>query len=853
MGKNAIFTIVSKNYISYARVLMNSFRKYHTDWDCLVLLVDKIEGYFDPYQENFKMIEIEQLEIPNEDSLIFKYNIMELNTAVKPFFIEHLFKNQNYETILYFDPDILILKDLSHLFKILKEYSILLIPHITSPIPEDGKQQSEIDIMRAGCYNLGFIGLSHYEKIKEFLKWWQERLSKYCFSAPEAGLFVDQKWIDLVPSMNDGVYILRHPGYNVAYWNLHERNIQIIKGEYVVNEKPLFFFHFSGIDINHLDSISKYQNRYKLNDIENLRGLFETYKKLLWDQGYLETKDWPYFYGFFDNGTKIQNIVRPLYDSLGEKAKAFGNPFVTSGEGSFLRWLNAPFRRHSRITNLLYYIYSARIDLQSVFPEIEGKDEDRFIGWAFSSLFREYGFEKIFLDPLEKDKSIEPVPTHGQRIAPKSRLEKLLWKYGMQHAAFIKRIPWIRGIAKKEHSRLYRKRTAYGNGQAVLHLQNRRSENETTKESASRVPSNDIGMNVAGYLDTESGVGEAARGIIRSLEKSTVRFVLNNLEQHWLRRNDKTYTNFSKENPYKINLLHVNADQVPNVFAQLGENYFKNRYNIGYWFWELSEFPQKWFGSFRYFNEIWVASDFLLDSISKVSPIPVVKIPISVEFKTNRILNRQSLGISDETFIFLHIFDGRSYFERKNPFALIEAFKNAYTDFTCRNSLLILKISNAEANPQLYEKLKSDTTGMPVIILNDYFNRTQIYDLLALSDCYVSLHRSEGFGLPLAEAMYLGKPVIATAYSGNMEFMTINNNFPIKYKLVEIEKDVGPYEKGNVWADPDVDHAAELMRYVYQNRENGIKIGEIASEDVKNQLSPEMVAKMIRRRIERIL
>ena len=852
MGGNAIFTIISKNYISYARVLMKSFLKFHSDFDCFVLLVDKIQDYFDPSKEAFTTIELEQLQIPDRETFAFKYTIMELNTAAKPFFFEYLFKEYQYDKVIYFDPDILILRELSHLIEILGTYSVILTPHLTSPIPDDGKQISEIDILKAGCYNLGFIGLANYWRTRGFLKWWQDRLLKYCFSAPEVGLFVDQKWIDLVPPMYEDVYILKHPGYNTAYWNLHERKIDLSHDDYDVNSKPLFFYHFSGIDIYHLDSISKYQNRYRLDDIENLRGLFEKYKELLKDQGYWNSKDWPYFYGFFDNGAKIQDIVRQIYGSLGEKTKSFGDPYTTSDERSFFRWLNAPFNRHSRVTNLLYYIYSARIDLQKAFSEIEGEGENRLIGWALSSLPREYGLEEIFLDPLRKDIRIEPNPANVQLTMPMNRLESLLWKYGMRYASIIKRMPWVKEIAQKEYLRLYRKRTVYRNGQAVLHRQNQLGASEFRKETMSMVPPNEIGVNVAGYLDTESGVGEAGRGMIRSLEKASVRFALNNIEQQWLRRNDKTYTNFSTENTYKINLLHVNADQVPNVFVQLGENYFNGKYNVGYWFWELSNFPRKWDGSFRYFNEIWVASDFLLDALSQVSPVPVVKIPISIGFEARGLLDRKALGIPERSFVFLNIFDFQSFAERKNPFALIEAFRRFYHDFSSREGLLLLKMTNTAADPVLLGEIKAKMSGLPIRIIDTYFDKNDIYDLLLLSDCYVSLHRSEGFGLPLAEAMYLRKPVIATGYSGNMDFMNINNSFLVKYSLIEIKKDVGPYEKGNVWADPDILHAAELMRCVYENRESAQEMGARASEDIKNLLDPVALGKRIKGRIDRM-
>ena len=137
--------------------------------------------------------------------------------------------------------------------------------------------------------------------------------------------------------------------------------------------------------------------------------------------------------------------------------------------------------------------------------------------------------------------------------------------------------------------------------------------------------------------------------------------------------------------------------------------------------------------------------------------------------------------------------------------------------------------------------------------MDSILSRDEINSLINISDCYVSLHRSEGFGLPLAEAMYLGKPVIATAYSGNMDFMTINNSFPVKYKLVEIEKDVGPYRAGSVWAEPDYYYAAEMMRYVYENKDSSVYIGKIAAHDIKTQFSPLVIGQIMDDRIQHLL
>jgi glycosyltransferase involved in cell wall biosynthesis len=140
--------------------------------------------------------------------------------------------------------------------------------------------------------------------------------------------------------------------------------------------------------------------------------------------------------------------------------------------------------------------------------------------------------------------------------------------------------------------------------------------------------------------------------------------------------------------------------------------------------------------------------------------------------------------------------------------------------------------------------------GCPAVILDSFLSKGEVNALISLADCYTSLHRSEGFGLPLAEAMYLKKPVIATAYSGNLDFMNVNNSFLVKYRLSEIKEDIGPYKAGSVWAEPDIEHAAALMRQVYEDRGLGLSIGRRASLDVQSEFSPQEVGKRIAGRMK---
>ncbi len=219
----AACTIVSKNYLSLARVWNASVQKHHPGMRTFVLIVDRVEGAFDAGQEPFEVIEVERLGIPDFPDLAFKYNILELNTAVKPFLLEYIFQQRGVEQLVYFDPDTVLYGPIDKALAMLEEKQIVVVPHILSPQAVDGLRPNETDFLISGAYNLGFLALRKSEEVLSFLRWWQERLIDACFSAPERGLFTDQKWIDLVPSIFSGVGILKDRGYNAAYWNLHER------------------------------------------------------------------------------------------------------------------------------------------------------------------------------------------------------------------------------------------------------------------------------------------------------------------------------------------------------------------------------------------------------------------------------------------------------------------------------------------------------------------------------------------------------------------------------------------------------------------------------------------------------
>ncbi len=347
----AACTIIAKNYLSMARVLAESWHKFHPDAPFFVLLLDSPEGYFSPENEEFKTVLTSELGIRNFEGFLFKYTILEASTAVKPYLLRYLFETLSIQKLLYLDPDILLLNSLETLSNFLNDSNILLTPHLTTPLPNDGGHPTDHSIMQSGTYNLGFLGLRQSETTTNLLDWWCGKLYHECVVAIERNLFVDQRWMDMVPGLFDGVRICREPGYNIAYWNVHERNVTRVEGEYKVNGAPAYFFHFSGYDPDEPHRVSKHQTRFKkVSDLGENRHLYSRYRQLVLSKGWNETKNWKYDHNFFDNGVPIPAAARKYYWSLGPDVEDLGNPFAWLNEASQAP-TNAP-RRSQKSTGL---------------------------------------------------------------------------------------------------------------------------------------------------------------------------------------------------------------------------------------------------------------------------------------------------------------------------------------------------------------------------------------------------------------------------------------------------------------------------------------------------------------------
>lgn len=320
------------------------------------------------------------------------------------------------------------------------------------------------------------------------------------------------------------------------------------------------------------------------------------------------------------------------------------------------------------------------------------------------------------------------------------------------------------------------------------------------------------GVNVVGFFRAEFGHGEAARRLVAAVERAGIPFstITMRAPHH---RESHAFVERTGGELYGTNLLALNAEHVLEFAESGGRELLANRYTIAAWCWEGSRFPPSLHGAFRLVDEIWVASEFVQGLIAGETEKPVLRFPMPVELREPPALSRAEVGLPEGRFVFLFVYDFFSTLARKNPLGLIEAFTRAFAPD--EGPVLVLKSINGDKWPNDLERVRQAAAGRPDIVVVDGFVPVDhVHGLTALADCYVSLHRSEGFGLTIADAMAYAKPAVATRYSGNLTFMDDENSYLVDAGLATVPAGIPNYPAGSVWAEPSLDQAAELMRRV---------------------------------------
>jgi glycosyltransferase involved in cell wall biosynthesis len=797
-----ICTIVARNYIPAARVLTKSFLEQHPDGAVTVLVLDDVDGSIDDGAEPFEVLRPEDLfeDVVELHRMETIYELTEFATSMKPWLLRHLL-DRGAASVLYLDPDIGVFDRLDELADLAVSSGIVLIPHARAPFPRDGKMTSESAILAVGVYNLGFIGVG--QKSRPFLDFWQERLRRECRNDPTNMRFVDQRWVDFVPGMFDST-IVRDPRFNVAYWNLHEREVDWNGKRYEVEGRPLGFFHFSGYSPQARHVLSRHQierPRILLSENPVLGKLFGEYGDALEESGAGKTKTAAPGYGLDRaiNGLRLDKHIRKLYlERLLEwEAARTGatpdepppDPFEPQGASDLVGWLNsiAPSRvGPSRLTLYQATLYAFSPDLHSKFPDPQGADFERFVEWL-------------------------------QDEARNGRIDGRL----------------VRGEHPVE--------VGVGRGAAV-----------TGWSAAGR--SSEPGITIAGYMTATHSIGELGRLMEVAVRASGLRSqsVVFDPADGVSRTAEEPSGELRGRRDFDTNLVVVNADELPAFASSVGPQFFEGRYTIGNWAWELEEFPARFAGALDLVDEVWAISEFTRRSIAAATEKPVFAAPPPVVAPIRAPgIGRAELGLPGDRFIFLFCFDLFSVIERKNPLGLIGAFSRAFEPG--EGPLLVLKTINGDSRPMDLEMVRIAAGSRPDIIVTDgCLPPGQLGSLMAEADCYVSLHRSEGLGLTMAESMALGKPVIATGYSGNLDFMTEENSFLVPFSWTEVPEGAEPYLPGTRWAEPDIEKAASVMRAVVERPEEAAVVGARAKADVEARLGLSRRAGFVRERFEAI-
>lgn len=807
----AIFTIISNNYFHFAKTLFQSLEKHHSDADFYAIIVDEKNDLITA--ENFNIVNISELDIPNLKHFLFRYNILEANTAVKPWSFDYLFNKKNYTSVIYLDPDIYVYKRLDEVIKHQSKLAVIT-PHITEQILDD-KNPSEFTFLQCGIYNLGFIALNQHKSLTKFLDWWKSKLEYLCIKNIKEGLFVDQKWIDLITSLFDDVIILKDKRYNTAYWNIFQRE------EYI---DDIVFLHFSGV--KH-ENLSIHQNRINYSDLDiKIRSIYEKYLEKIKDNdnnfSIIEYK-----YNFFHNGKKISDDIRKLFNLTSFSNEI--NPFLEDGLFNSHNILNNTdikyFGFYDNEQPLLnQYVWTSKT-LGVKIPEgsgilcIKGLHDESYV--------RDLNIKIIFDNNFIKSEKIHDGYFEINLDIPYS--DKIRILDIICDKSFI---PMSLGI--NQDCRELSTRIGYIalNDVKVLDFSKKEYYNKPK-------PYKNIGINSIGYAYAETGVGQVLRYFSNCM-KNNINNIIHPIVDKKSENQDLSCSVIKNNNfTYDFNIFFMNGDE--QIWTKFDFEIFKKKYNIGYWAWELEDAPNHWFNNECILDEIWTGSNFNLNAFSQQSKIPCVKISPPIEFN---IPEQKSEFYVKDKFNILMIYDKNSVADRKNPLGTIKAFMLGLSNY--QDTVLLIKTND--------ESLNEFAIKNKIIIINKILSREEIYKLQNSADCYISLHRSEGFGLNIAESMFLGKPTIATNWSGNTDYMNEDNSFLINYELKPINKSTNIYGSGKRWAEPDLDHAAYNMKKVYRLKENEKKrISFNARKTMIENYSNYITIENIRKRLGRLI
>jgi len=557
---------------------------------------------------------------------------------------------------------------------------------------------------------------------------------------------------------------------------------------------------------------SIYKNRKDLQDAFDIQTA----------KGVLELNQWFYIFGLKEHGL-FHLVSSEIIIALNQPVNHFGE----NNEATDLPTLSP----------LIYFLWASREDIQDTFTINTYQGREKLLGWFFLQ-----GVPELGLEPLINNDWLtwlnETVDLGNKRPIP--RIGLLFWHFreDIQQAFDIEKPEgqqdlqiWTLNALESEPNCAWIK---------TLNQQN----------------NNKIGVNLIGFAFGELGIGEDVRMAAMACEQTGIPYTVINISPvNVIRQNDKYLEHHITEHinqlKYQINIFCLTGFDTAYVYLVKGKQLFENRYNIGWWPWELPVWPEQWHSAFDLIDEIWTATTYTQKMYQQATDKPVKLMPLPVSVNRTIDISRDELGLPDDEFLFLYTFDFNSYLARKNPQAAVKAFIKAFPPSNTKVGLVLKTMNSDITNPKWIAFKRLCAKDKRITILEKTLDREKVLGLIKSCDAYLSLHRAEGFGRTLAEAMLFGKAVIATDFSGNTDFVKKQTGFPIKWRKKKVKVGEYPFitEKSHAyWAEPSIAHAAEQMKNVFDKAIENEQIRKFAEQ----QFSVQRIGGLIKAQLMKI-
>ncbi len=807
-----IISLATPDMLAQARVLARSLQIHHPSWAFEVVLMGSA-GAADPVDRTGDPLSVrsaaELLDLDVE-GLIARHDPGDLAALLLPHVLR-AYAKVAVGPVVHLPPSVWVLGDMEPIETALDSRSVLLVPRVTTDVPDDGLQPTSEQMVRAGRIDETIIGVDGTAGADGFLAWWGALVEETIGSldGSRAGARPeDRPWLarflELAPA-RFSTAVLSDPGCNLSMWNLHVRMLDGTPERMLVDGRwPARFINLPGFEPDRPHRLSAGASRVRVSRSPVLRELFVGYSQALREAGWKDFDRRRDVGRRLADGLVFDDSLRALFARSRALGERFDDLFGEDGTRAFVSWLDGPAPAggaHGINRYVFYRVARERPDVLRAYPDVNGEDGEEYVAWCWAFGREELGIPDRFMPPRPSGAPVSVGTRTGDSLAPAPHGET----------------------------------------------------------AAAPAVSEDLGLavRVTGYLGQTLGLGSAARGYVRALGAagvpvSTVSVPLHHLAvpvQLEADYGEHGFDDLVHEGRHGFEIVAVNADELPGFVERLGEDYFEGP-RIGIWGWETNSIPPRWRRAFALVDEIWVYSRFMAENIGAVASVPVIALPPPVQAPAEPVAPLR-LGVPDG-FLFLFVFDYLSTTQRKNPVGLIEAFKRAFAPG--EGAQLLIKTINAPLRPLADEEVLWAAHGRADIhVIDRSLTGDELDGLMAACDCYVSLHRAEGFGLTMAEAMAIGKPVIATGYSGNVDFMSEENSYLVDYEIGRVGPECEIYPSDGEWAEPSVEHAAELMRRVCEDAPEATRIGARAREDIARTLSAEATGAAMRAQLEELM